>query len=128
MPLTSNYNYGLETVLEPANLTAPVDEQVIRQLLQAAQQKLQTSRIPHFLKVTQYIKLCCLAFQNSLLEEQKAALDNLYHTLLQWLWECEPDWWEQCVITDSCKIISCNARIRDLLQPLEDFVERFSEV
>lgn len=110
-----------------ALLKATPEEQTIDQLLKCAKQKLQISCIPHFLKVTMYLRICCLAIQQNMLVEQQMPLGSLYHTLLQWLWECEPDWWEQCTITDSCRIASHNARIQDLLQPLEDFVKQFSE-
>lgn len=102
-------------------------EQTVEQLLKQATQKLQTACIPHFLKVTMYLRICCLAIQQTLAPEQRDILGNLYHTLLQWLWECEPDWWDQCTITDTYTIASHNARIRDLLRPLEDFTNRLSE-
>lgn len=103
------------------------EEQTVDQLLGHAKQKLQTTRIPHFLRITMYLKFCCLALQQSVLAEQQTPIGSLYHTLLQWLWECEPDWWKQCTITDSYQVTSDNARIQDLLQPLQDFVKQFSE-
>lgn len=105
-----------------------LDDRTVEQLLEYAKQKLRTPQMPHFMKVTVYIRFCCLAIQKSLSEEHQAAVGNFYHDLLQWLWECEPNWWEQCFITDRDRIASRNLQIQDLLQPLEDFVNRFSEV
>ncbi|MBF2050620.1 MAG: hypothetical protein EDM05_020400 [Leptolyngbya sp. IPPAS B-1204] len=110
-----------------ASLTSPLEAQTIRQLLNYAKRKLQTSRMPHFLRVTMYLRVCCLAIQHNLLSEQQIALGSLYHTLLHWLWECEPDWWEHCTITDNRGITSSNARVQDLLKPLQDFVSQFAE-
>jgi hypothetical protein len=111
------------------NATAafPAETQTIRQLLRYAKHKLQTSRIPHFLRVTMYLRICCLAIQHNVLSEQQISLGSLYHTLLHWLWECEPEWWEHCTISDSRGIISSNVRVQDLLQPLEEFVSQFVE-
>jgi hypothetical protein len=109
-------------------VTLPAETQTIRQILKYAKHKLQTSRIPHFLRVTMYLRICCLAIQHSVLSEQQISLGSLYHTLLHWLWECEPDWWEHCTISDSRGIISSNVRVQDLLQPLEEFVNQFAEV
>lgn len=105
----------------------PAEAQTIRHLLRYAKHKLQTSRIPHFLRVTMYLRICCLAIQHSVLSEQQISLGSLYHTLLHWLWECEPDWWEHCTISDSHGIVSSNVRVQDLLQPLEEFVSQFAE-
>jgi hypothetical protein len=104
-----------------------LDDRTVEQLLEYAKQKLRTPQMPHFMKVTVYIRFCCLAIQKSLSEEHQAMVGNFYHDLLQWLWECEPNWWEQCFITDTDRIASCNLHIQDLLQPLEDFVSQFSE-
>jgi hypothetical protein len=103
------------------------DERTIEQLLEHAKQKLSTPQMPHFMRVTVYLRYCCLAIQKSLSEEHQALVSNVYHDLLQWLWECEPNWWEQCFITDTGRIVSPNLHIQDLLQPLEDFVSQFSE-
>lgn len=104
-----------------------LDDRTIEQLLEYAKQKLRTPQMPHFMKVTVYLRYCCLAIQKSLSEEHQALVGNFYHDLLQWLWECEPNWWEQCFITDTDRITSQNIQIQDLLQPLEDFVSQFSE-
>jgi hypothetical protein len=104
-----------------------LDDRTVEQLLEYAKQKLRTPQMPHFMKVTVYIRFCCLAIQKSLSEEHQAVAGNFYHDLLQWLWECEPNWWEQCFITDTDRIASRNLQIQDLLQPLEEFVNRFSE-
>lgn len=102
------------------------DARTVEQLLEYAKQKLKTPQMPHFMKVTVYLRFCCLAIHKSLSEEQQALGGSFYHDLLQWLWECEPNWWEQCIITDD-GITSQNIRIQSLLQPLEDFVRQVSE-
>lgn len=126
MPPTVSSPNDLTSFLEAAQPTAPMDAQSIRQLLEAARQRLRMSQMPHFFKVTTYVKICCLAIQHQVLVEQHTPLDSLYHLLSQWLWECEPDWWDQCVITETCKLTSSNARVNDLLRPLENFVEQLS--
>ncbi|NJO79971.1 MAG: hypothetical protein HC827_16615 [Cyanobacteria bacterium RM1_2_2] len=103
------------------------DDRTVEQLLEYAKQKLRTPQMPHFIRVTVYLRFCCLAIQKSLSEEHQALVSNFYHDLLQWLWECEPNWWEQCFITDTHSIASKNIQIQDLLQPLEEFVSQFSE-
>jgi len=119
--------------LETANLEIPngsiVDSDVppsIQTLLQLAQHQLQASHMPAAIKIALYLKICCLAIQKSFLAEQPIPAERLYHNLMQWLSECEPQWWQECSITES-GITSDNARIRDLLQPLADFVQQFLE-
>lgn len=92
-------------------------------LLNLAQQQLQTPHLPTSIKIALYLKICCLAIQKSFLAEQPIPAERLYHNLMQWLSECEPEWWQQCVITAK-GITSNNARIQDLLQPLTDFVQQ----
>lgn len=102
------------------------DPPSIHALLQLAQQQLQVSHIPAAIKIALYLKICCLAIQKSFVAEQPIPAERLYHNLMQWLGECEPEWWQQCSITAK-GLTSHNARIRDLLQPLTDFVQRFLE-
>lgn len=130
LPFESNFEWlVLESpAVNGADVRLIPKEQTVEQLLKQATKKLRTACIPHFLKVTMYLRVCCLAVQQTLAPEQQDVLGNIYHTLLQWLWECEPDWWDQCTITDTYKIASHNPRIRDLLRPLEEFTNRLSEV
>lgn len=95
----------------------------IATLLHLAQQQLQTPHLPPSIRIALYLKICCLAIQKSFLSEQPIPAERLYHNLMQWLSECEPEWWQQCVITAK-GITSHNARIQDLLQPLTDFVQQ----
>ncbi|MBF2073216.1 MAG: hypothetical protein IGS50_05565 [Synechococcales cyanobacterium C42_A2020_086] len=99
------------------SLAAP-EEPALQQLLQQAVGNLRNSTLPHFLQVTLYLRLGCLAIQYRVLTEQRVALGNLYHLLLQWLWECDPDWWEHCQLTAQ-GITSSNRQIQALLQPIE---------
>lgn len=107
---------GLEAVLL-------ADDPPIQLLLQFAQQQLQTPHLPASIRIALYLKICCLAIQKSFLAEQPIPAERLYHNLMQWLSECEPQWWQQCIIT-ARGITSHNARIQDLLQPLTDFVQQ----
>lgn len=118
MPLCSAAMPGLAG--EHSSIAA---EPSIPTLLQFAQQQLQTPDLPASIKITLYLKICCLAIQKSFLAEQPIPAERLYHNLMQWLSECEPEWWQQCVITAK-GITSNNARIQDLLQPLTDFVQQ----
>lgn len=121
-------NWGIAD-LEIANESIAGNESValsVQSLLQLAQQQLQASHIPSATKIALYLKICCLAIQKSFLAEQPIPAERLYHNLMQWLGECEPEWWQQCSITTQ-GITSHNARIRDLLQPLTEFVQQFLE-
>lgn len=134
---THNTTFGLMPqcgVVMPASeviaLTIAINDQSITQsiqkLLQLAQRQLQVSQIPSSIKIALYLKICCLAIQKSFMAEQPIPAERLYHNLMQWLSECEPEWWQQCSIT-ARGITSHNARIQDLLQPLTDFAQQFLE-
>jgi hypothetical protein len=107
--------------IAPNNLTP--DDLSIQALLQFAQQQLQVPHLPASIKIAAYLKICCLAIQKSFLAEQPIPAERLYHNLMQWLGECEPEWWQQCIIT-ARGIASDDVRIQDLLQPLTDFVQQ----
>jgi hypothetical protein len=97
-------------------------------LIQLAKRKLYSPHGTFELKIAAYLKFCCLAIQKSYEIGQLAPPPNLYFNLMQWLGECDPEWWQQCLITVDRGIISNNACIQDLLRPIENFVNLFAEV
>jgi len=105
-----------------------LNDRALKNQLQAAKSKLRVANPFHLMKVTAYLRACCAAIQKGFPAEVRPYPDNLFLTLIQSLVECEPEWWKQCEITGTYRLTSDNACIQELLNPLEDFVQRFTEV
>lgn len=96
-------------------------------LIRLAKRKLHSIHGTFELKIAAYLKFCCLAIEKSYEIGQRTPPSNLYFNLMQWLSECDQEWWQQCLITTDRGIISNNACIQDLLKPIENFVNLFAE-
>jgi hypothetical protein len=111
--------------------SADLDKEVVH-LLDYARTKLLT-KMPRQLKMTSYLRLCCLAIHKlhqkpeligkSSLNE---AFDGSYSQLLQAFCNHNPEWWRHCWISDRGILKSDDPAIDKLLQPLEHFVEIYT--
>ncbi len=108
-----------------------LDKEVVY-LLNYARTKLLT-KIPQQLKMTSYLRLCCLTIRKlhhppglagkpSLNE----AFDDSYSHLLQALCNHNPEWWRHCWSSDHGILKSDDPTINKLLQSLEYFVEIYT--
>lgn len=105
--------------------------QPIRQHLIFAQQRLQDRHVSFQLAALSYLRICCTAMQTyqRLGLSGTAGLNSKtpYLTLVNQLIERHPDWWKLCCVNDTGYLISGDRRIRELLQPLNTFVEQILE-
>lgn len=108
-----------------------LDKEVVH-LLNYARTKLLTE-MPQQLKMTSYLRLCCLAIrklrQNPGLASKSSlneAFDDSYSHLLQELCDRNPEWWRHCWSSDRGILKSDEPTIDKLLQPLEYFVEIYT--
>ncbi len=108
-----------------------LDKEVV-QLLDYARTKLLT-QMPQQLKMTSYLRLCCLAIRKLRQKPGFAgkaslneAFDDSYLHLLQALCDRHPEWWEHCWSSDRGILKSDDPTIDKLLQPLEYFVEIYT--
>jgi hypothetical protein len=104
-----------------------LDKEIVH-LLDYARTKLLT-RIPRQLKMTSYLRLCCLAIRK--LHQRRGlalneAFDDSYSQLLQVLCNHNPEWWRHCWSSDRGILKSDDPTIDKLLQPLEYFVEIYT--
>jgi hypothetical protein len=89
--------------------------------------------MPRQLKVTSYLRLCCLAIRKLRQKPELAgkpnlneAFDGSYSHLLQALCNHNPEWWSHCWSSDRGILKSDDPTIDKLLQPLEYFVEIYT--
>jgi hypothetical protein len=108
-----------------------LDKEVVR-LLDYARTKLLT-QMPQQLKMTSYLRLCCLAIHKLHHSPELAgkpslneAFDGSYSHLLQVLDDRHPEWWRHCWSSDRGILKSNDPTIDKLLQPLEYFVEIYT--
>ncbi len=108
-----------------------LDKEVVH-LLNYARTKLLT-KTPQQLKMTSYLRLCCLAIRKLRQEPRlagkhslNAAFDDSYPHLLQALCNHNPEWWRHCWSSDRGILKSDDPTIDKLLQPLEYFVEIYT--
>ncbi|WP_190796092.1 hypothetical protein [Leptolyngbya sp. FACHB-541] len=107
------------------------DKEVVH-LLNYARTKLLT-QMPRQLKMTSYLRLCCLAIRKLRQEPRlvgklglNEAFDDSYSHLLQALCNHNPEWWRHCWSSDRGILKSDDPTIDNLLQPLEYFVETYT--
>lgn len=105
-----------------------LDKEIVH-LLDYARAKLLT-KMPRQLKMTSYLRLCCLAIRKLRQKTGLAgkpslngAFDDSYSQLLQALCNRNPEWWRHCWSSDRGILKSDDSAIDKLLQPLEYFVE-----
>jgi hypothetical protein len=105
-----------------------LDEEIIH-LLNYARAKLLT-KMPQQIKMTSYLRLCCLAIRKLRQKRELAGkpslskvFDGSYSHLLQALCNHNPEWWRHCWSSDRGILKSDDTTIDKLLQPLEYFVE-----
>jgi hypothetical protein len=105
-----------------------LDKEIVH-LLDYARTKLLT-QMPQQLKMTSYLRLCCLAICKLRQKRKLAgkpglneAFDDSYLHLLQALCHHNPEWWRHCWSSDRGILKSEDPTIDKLLQPLEYFVE-----
>jgi len=84
---------------------APTDR--TQQLLKSAQQKLVMADVPPLLRMTAFLRLSCLALNDSI----------AYSVLLQKLC-CHQNWWLTCEVTSAGTLHSSNAEVNLLLAPI----------
>lgn len=100
--------------------------QPIRQHLIFAQQRLQDRYIPFQLAALSYLRIVCTAMQTyQRLELNSTPILNSktpYLTLVEKLLERHPNWWMLCCVSKHGYLLSGDRAIRELLQPLNDFV------
>lgn len=108
-----------------------LDKEVVH-LLDYARTKLLTE-IPRQLKMTSYLRLCCLAIgklrHSPRLADKPSlneAFDDSYSHLLQALCDRNPEWWRHCWSSERGILKSDDPTIDKLLQPLEYFVEIYT--
>lgn len=102
--------------------------QPIRQRLIFAQQRLQDRHVPFHLAALSYLRICCNALQTyqclGLSEVPAKHSKTPYLTLVNQLIERHPDWWKLCCVSQNGYLISGDRSIRELLKPLNSFVEQ----
>jgi len=100
----------------------------IRQRLEFAQERLQNRRVPFHLAALSYLQICCAALQTyqrlGLSEIPTASSQTSYLTLISQLIERHQNWWQLCYVSEHGYLISSDRRIRELLHPLNHFVEQ----
>ncbi len=108
-----------------------LDKEVVH-LLNYARTKLLT-KMPQQLKMTSYLRLCCLAIRKLRQKLELAgkpslneAFDDSYSHLLQALCNHNLEWWRHCWSSDRGILKSDDPMIDKLLQPLEYFVEIYT--
>ncbi|MDV2997499.1 MAG: hypothetical protein N4J56_007204 [Chroococcidiopsis sp. SAG 2025] len=108
-----------------------LDKEVVH-LLNYARTKLLTE-MPRQLKMTSYLRLCCLAIRKLRQKPRlagepslKEVFDDSYSHLLQALCDRNPEWWRHCWSSDRGILKSDDPTIDKLLQPLEYFVEIYT--
>ncbi len=79
-----------------------------QQILQAAQQRLQTSDRPLLFRIISFLRLSCLVLP------EKGA----YSKLLKDLSVQDSQWWTTCKITAKGKLTTSNPAIKQLLNPI----------
>jgi hypothetical protein len=108
-----------------------LDKEIVH-LLDYARTKLLT-KMPQQLKMTSYLRLCCLAIRKLRQKRELAgkpslneAFDDSYPHLLQALCNHNPEWWRHCWSSDRGILKSDDPTIDKLQQPLESFVEIYT--
>ena len=108
-----------------------LDKEIVH-LLDYARTKLLT-QMPRQLKMTSYLRLCCLALRKLRQKPELAGksslnetFDGSYLQLLQALCDRNPEWWSYCWSSDRGILKSYEPTINKLLQPLEYFVEIYT--
>ncbi|NJL38583.1 MAG: hypothetical protein HC899_18930 [Leptolyngbyaceae cyanobacterium SM1_4_3] len=121
----------MSTATQTIDCSTDRDKEIVH-LLDYARTKLLTE-MPQQLKITSYLRLCCLAIRklNRKLElagkpDINEAFDNSYSQLLQALCHHNPEWWKHCWSSDRGILKSDDPTIDKLLQPLEYFVEIYT--
>lgn len=116
------------TTTQTIDCSKDLDKEVVY-LLDYARTKLLT-KMPQQLKMTSYLRLCCLAIRKLRQKPELAgklnlneAFDDSYSHLLQALCDRNPEWWRHCWSSDRGILKSDNPTLDKLLQPLEYFVE-----
>jgi len=105
--------------------------QPIRQHLVFAQQRLQDRHVPFQLAALSYLRIVCSAMRTY----QRLGLNSTstpdsktsYLTLIEKLLKHHPNWWMLCCVSEYGYLISSDRTIRELLQPLNTFVEQILE-
>jgi hypothetical protein len=120
------------TVTQTTKFCSTDLDKEIFHLVDYARTKLLT-KMPRLLKMTSYLRLCCLAHrklrQKRGLAHQPSindAFDDSYPHLLQALCNHNPEWWRHCWSSDRGILKSDDPTINKLLQPLEYFVEIYT--
>jgi hypothetical protein len=108
-----------------------LDKEIVH-LLDYARTKLLT-KMPQQLKITSYLRICCLAIRKLRQKQELAGnpslnelFDASYPRLLQALCHYNPEWWRHCWRSDRGILKSDDPTIDKLLQPLEYFVETYT--
>lgn len=96
-------------------------EDSIHIALRVAHQKLMDTHTPLLLRVTTYLRLCCLVVQHTILRDRFTVSNELYFKLVQSLQVRDPEWWVNCTITEDGLSFS-NPHIQELLHPLLNFI------
>ncbi len=100
-------------------------------LLNHMKSKLLDQTLPLQFKAVSYVNICCTVMErlNQSLPAQvndRFSDKRLYSILLSQLCDKNPNWWEECWITDSGILQSKNSAIRQILQPITDFIEQLN--
>lgn len=78
--------------------------------LELAKQKLQASDVPFQIRITSYLRICCL-----LLDQE----GGRYSKLLKALYNYDSNWWQTCQISSYGGLQSSDPIVTDLLHSIE---------
>ena len=81
--------------------------------LQIARQKLQLQDMPFQIRITAYLRICCLIL------DQQNHQSGRYAKLLKELYHHDENWWQTCQISIYGGLQSSDPIVTDLLQPIE---------
>lgn len=98
-------------------------------LLRVAQHRLLDETRPKAIRMSSYVRLCCISIRAIQQMENEASVSLRskmpYLSLLTVLHAYKYEWWNECSVNDRGEIVCEDSIIQELLQPLNQFVAQY---